>query len=130
MLVSKMMYKSSRYYSVLPSPRQDAQQTTIYTILYILHTTNNNNNILTVGAPGFSKMIVEHLASIHSLNNFGLSAVRPLINAHRGCWGSGKSLTAVPNVVPYLEVEESAHSLNSGPPGPVDPPPRNHGSIM
>lgn len=35
----------------------------------------------------------------------------------------------VSKTVPYLEVEESAHSLNSGPPGPVEPAPRNHGSI-
>jgi len=67
---------------------------------------------------------------MHSVNKRGLSAVRPLINAHRGCLGSGISPMDVPNTVPYFDVESSAHSLNSGPPGPDAPPPRNHGSMI
>jgi hypothetical protein len=84
----------------------------------------------TVGAPGFSRNIVEHLAFMHSVNNLGLSAVRPLINAHRGRFGSGKSDTDVPNTVPYLDLASSAHALNSVPPG-LDAPcaERNHGSM-
>jgi len=79
---------------------------------------------LTVGAPGFSKKIVLHLASIHSLNNLGLSAVRPDINAHLGCLGLGKSFTDVPKTVPYLDLDSSDQILNSGPPGALAPGPR------
>ena len=87
-------------------------------------------NSATVGAPGFSRMIVEHLAAMHSVNKRGLSAVRPEISAQRGCLGSGRSPIEVPKAVPYLAVDSSAHSLNSGPPGPEAPPPRNQGSMM
>lgn len=67
---------------------------------------------------------------MHSVNNFGLSAVLPEMRAQRGCLGSGKSLMDVPKTVPFLAFDDSAHSLNSDPPGPVDPAPRNHGSMM
>ena len=93
-------------------------------------TTPKQTTVLTVGAPGFSKKMVLHLALIHSLNNLGLSAVLPLINAHLGCFGSGRSLTEVPKTVPSLEDVSSAQVLNSGPPGDVAPAPRNHGSMM
>lgn len=66
---------------------------------------------------------------MHSVNNFGLSAVRPLINATRGCLGSGNSETDDAKIVPWVEVDPLAQSLNSGPPGPDDPAPRNHGSM-
>ena len=87
-------------------------------------------NSLTVGAPGFSRNIVVHLAPMHSVNKRGLSAVRPDINAHRGCFGSGNSDTDVPNTVPYLVAASSLHDLNSDPPGPDMPADqRNHGSM-
>merc|ERR1719203_93505 len=87
------------------------------------------SNSATVGAPGFSRMIVLHWAATHSVNSFGLSAVRPEMSAQRGCLGSGRSPREVPKLVPYLAVASLAHSPNSGPPGPAAPPPRNHGSM-
>ena len=85
-------------------------------------------NSLTVGAPGFSKKIVEHSAAMHCANNDGLSAVRPLINAHLFCLGGGSDETDVAKTVPYLDVASFDQDVNSGPPGPEAPPPKKYGS--
>lgn len=73
--------------------------------------------------------MVLHPAAMHSVRRRGLSAVLPEMRATRGCAGSGRSPTEVPNVVPYFAAVSSAQALNSGPPGPSAPGPRNHGSM-
>ena len=87
-------------------------------------------NSFTVGAPGFSKNIVEHPAAMHCVNNAGLSAVLPLINAHRFCLGGGSDETDVVNTVPYLDVVSADQEVNSDPPGPDAPAPKKYGSTM
>jgi len=82
-------------------------------------------NSATVGAPGFSRNIVAHFAPMHSVKRRGLSAVRPEMRAHRGCFGGGRSPTEVPKTVPCFDLASSAHAANSGPPGPDAPAPRN-----
>mmetsp|Transcript_5421 Transcript_5421/g.11325 ORF Transcript_5421/g.11325 Transcript_5421/m.11325 type:complete len:81 (-) Transcript_5421:159-401(-) len=76
-----------------------------------------------------------HPASMHSFNKRGLSAVRPEMSATRGWDGDGSSATEVrkAGVDTYeeeaSEEREEAQALNSGPPGPSAPGPRNHGSM-
>lgn len=120
-----------------PCPSSSSSPSSTLTLLYPINTSIPASsassfifcNSATVGAPGFSKYIHLHFALIHSVNNFGLSAVRPLINATRGCCGSGNSATDEAKIVPWVEVVSVAQELNSGPPGPVEPGPRNQGSM-
>ena len=67
---------------------------------------------------------------MHCVNNAGLSAVLPLINAHRFCLGGGSDETDVVNTVPYLDVVSADQEVNSGPPGPDAPAPKKYGSTM
>ncbi len=82
----------------------------------------------TVGAPGFSKYIALHPALMHSVNKRGLLAVRPEMSATRGRDGTGRSDTEETKDVPYLDALFSDHDVNSGPPRPVAPGPRNQPS--
>ena len=68
---------------------------------------------------------------MHSPNNLGLSAVLPEMSATRGLLSAGgRSSTEERKVVLCPDLIFSAHSLNSGPPGEVEPGPRNQGSMM
>ncbi len=83
----------------------------------------------TVGAPGFSKYVALHPALIHSVNKWGLSAVRPEMSSTHGRDGAGRSDTEETKDVPYLDALSSDHDANLCPPGPVAPGPRNQPSM-
>jgi len=72
--------------------------------------------------------MVLHPAAMHCVNNDGLSAVRPLINAHRGRSGGGSDETDAAKTVPYSDATSFDQDANSDPPGPDAPSPENHGS--
>ena len=117
--------------------RHHAQNISRLTLLYPINTltpaANASSfircNSSTVGAPGFSKKIVEHSAAMHCANNDGLSAVRPLINAHLFRLGGGSEETDAAKTVPYSDATSFDQDANSDPPGPEAPAsPKKYGS--
>merc|ERR1719261_777282 len=86
----------------------------------------------TVGAPGFSRYIRQHTAAMASPRSRGLSTVRPLMRVSRltpSAFG-GTADSEVWNWTPCSASVFSLNSANSGPPGPLAPGPKNHGSTM